>query len=252
MRYHKATIQLIAKGNAVQIKGFRGLPVDLEQVKKAIHGIEQFLGSSNITRTEGACWEKGMLIMPGNAQLKTASLREQELWARHIDSEGKAPPPGFEVCDGFQQERKMLAQARSIYGQMFRHMSIARFMMERQQPFLQSGNWMEKAKLTILEIADYLPEWGEKTVRDSIHSLSFALKGNTFPADILVCASEMPSLCKQIAAAKKTLPNAGAPMLESLLHEQGIQVSRRMIGSALHLITSQKSRQLAQESNPHY
>jgi len=245
MAYHKATIQLMRKGSMIGIGGFCGLSVDLDRVEASIRGLEKFLATRTSFREEADDWEKGTLMMPSETVLKAASMRERELWARHIASEGKYPPPGVDICDGLQQERKKLAQARMIYGQMSRHMTIARLVVDRQQSFLQSGNWMDKEKLTILEIAESLPEWGEKTVRDSIHSLSFALKGSTFPADILVCASEMPALCKQIVRVKKDLPNAGAPLLETILNQQGIMVSRRMIGNALKLIASHQSRQLA-------
>jgi hypothetical protein len=244
MAYHNGTIQLIADQKAIKIQDFRGLPVDLDQVRKSIHELDQFLASR--TSAQGsASWEKGTLMVPTDAQLKSSSARDMELWARHMDSEGKTPPPGFEAADGFRDERKMLAQARTIHAQMLRHMTIAHLMVNRQQRFLQTGNWMDKTRLTILEIAEHLPEWGEKTVRDSVHNLNFTLSGHTFAADTLICASEMPALCKHIAELMEMHPRAGAPLLTEELEENGIHVSRRMVGNALQLIARHQARQLA-------
>jgi len=245
MSYHKTTILLQAKNSFVEIAGFCGSLVDLDQIEASIREMEAFLASQVPKQKDRNSWQKGTLIIPDDAQLKKTSSRDRELWTRHMVSGGSQPPPGFETKGGFRQEHKLLYEAKTLYGQMSRHMAIAQYMAERQQPFLQSGNWMDKKKLTILELAECLPEWSEKTVRDSVHSLSFAFAGNTFPADTLVCASEMPSICKQLVEVQRKLPNAGAPLLTNMLNAQGIQVSRRMVGKALQLLAHHTSRQLA-------
>jgi len=245
MAYHQSTIRLQRTGNHIAAVGFCGLDVDLPQVEKAIHELEAYLSAKDGEQASHQSWEPGELIVPSNAQVQNATMRDKELWARHMDSDGKLPPPGCVARDRLRHERKMLNQAKTIHGQIARHQQIAQFLVERQQAFLQSGNWMDKVRLTILEVAEQMPEWAEKTVRSSVHSLSFAFEGNTFTADTLICTSDMPALCKQIVTLQKEAPNAGAPLLTSRLNAQGVQVSERMVGNALQLLAKHKARQLA-------
>ena len=93
MAYHQATIQLKSIGTAIGIKGFLGLPVNLDQVDKSIRELEDFLSSREDSQASGVNGEKGTLIMPDEGVLKNYTMREKDLWARHIESEGKAPPP---------------------------------------------------------------------------------------------------------------------------------------------------------------
>jgi len=244
MGYYRGTVLLEQSHSTIQVNRLLGVSADLNQVGDAIHGLENFLES----KISESSWELGTLVIPTDAQLRKTKNNSdyKRAWTLHLESMGGFPPPETNIPNTlYRQEKKILAQARSLYDQMMRHLEVSTILVERQQYFLLSGDWMDKTRLTILEVADQFSDWGEKTVRDSIHSLRFNLNGTSFSADTLICASEMPYVCKKVMQVRDKLPDAGAPMLAETLNQQGLNTSQRMIGNALKMINKHELRQLA-------
>jgi len=119
-------------------------------------------------------------------------------------------------------------------------LSIAAQLIEMQQPYLCSRNWMDKKKTTYLEIAARHPQYSEATIRRRIQAMKFSLNGWRLPAKDLICSNDLPLICKHITRLIKTHPHAGRPTLYGLLWDEGYDFSDRNIGNAMKLLDMAK------------
>jgi len=115
-------------------------------------------------------------------------------------------------------------------------LSIADQLIKAQQLYLCSRNWMDKKKNTYLHLASQHPECSEATLRRKIKTLNLKLGEWKFSATDLLCANDLPQLCKQVNRILEIHPNAGRPTLCRLLHEEGYHFSDRHIGNAIKLL----------------
>lgn len=115
-------------------------------------------------------------------------------------------------------------------------LSIARQLIADQQSYLCSRDWMDKRKVTYLKIAAQHPQYSEPTIRRRVQLLKFRLNDWRFSATELLCANDLPYLCKQITRLLKSHPHAGRPTLYRLLHDEGYGFSDRHIGNAMKLL----------------
>ncbi|RME55996.1 hypothetical protein D6779_11440 [Candidatus Parcubacteria bacterium] len=193
-------------------------------------------------------WRKGILFMPEKDELKNARKEILEKWARHIASNGMLPPPAgygrHKIC---RQSSVETRNTKNIYEKAYRYLKIAEIMVDKQQQFLLSGNWMDKEKLTIIEISKRSKQWSEKVIRTSVHCMRFSLNGRCFAADNLLCSSILPWLCKTLVPFIDAHPNAGAPALTAELKREGIHVSQRMVGKALHMLAIDRARSMLKD-----
>jgi len=180
-------------------------------------------------------------IMPTNAQLRSASAKEIEQWARHLDSGGKVPPPVHLKCnpskhlnDEQQKDIQELRKAMNAYRQFTMVRSIVYVLVSSQQRWLQSGAWLDKTRLTIRQIARHIDDFSEKSVERAVKCLYLKLDGRLIAASDLLCTSIQPSLCRAILQ----LPNKeqGAPSIKHALKKIGIDVSCRCVGMALETL----------------
>ncbi|MDX8396026.1 MAG: hypothetical protein R8K22_06405 [Mariprofundaceae bacterium] len=152
-----------------------------------------------------------------------------------------SPSSGTYTAHGWQpEERATYHRATTLQKDYDLILSIAAQLMEAQQPYLCSHNWMEKQKNTYLEIAARHPQCSEATVRRRIQALKFSLNGWIFSATDLLCSNDLPLLCKHITRLLKTHQHAGRPTLYRLLHNEGYDFSDRNIGNAMKLLDMAK------------
>jgi len=182
------------------------------------------------------------VIHPSNEQYRSATKAEQEQWLRHILSQGKTAPPIETAKNKINQhdrgyhtsDIRDFKRAYESYKQFQMAQQVVDIMVNQQQKYLCTGNWLDRNKLTFQQIAQAIGLYSEPTVRRAIKSLNLKLNGNIFPASSLLCSSMRPSVCKQVLKLSKQLPHLGAPALTDILnHETGIKVSQRYVGLAL-------------------
>jgi len=143
--------------------------------------------------------------------------------------------------DSWQTERRSIYnRSTSLQHDFDLALSIAAQLIERQRPYLCSRNWMDKKKVTYLEIAAQHPQWSEATIRRRIQAMKFCLNGWRIPATDLICSNDLPLICKHITRLLKTYPHAGRPTLYRLLYDEGYDFSDRNIGNAMKLLDMAK------------
>jgi len=122
-------------------------------------------------------------------------------------------------------------------------LALASLLVNVQQTYLLTRNWMDKKKLTYLQVANQLEQYSEATIRRRIKALKFNFDGWKFSAKSLLCANELPYICKLISTIQDCHPNAGRSTIYRLLNDEGYDFSDGNIGKAIRLLQDAKQRE---------
>jgi len=182
------------------------------------------------------------MIFPSQEYLMVATYKEKEQWARHIISKGKVPPPG--ACSGADHARKKCDDhirefliAQETYKQYRLMKKLTASLVSAQQEFIQTGEWIDKKKVTISMLAAEVDDFSEKTVSRVMYGLKLKYNEMTFHASDLLCGSHQSALCKALLPSVRIHPDFGAPRLTRVLKETtDIQVSVRSVSIALDIL----------------
>lgn len=174
---------------------------------------------------------------------KDMKARELSEWADHfLDS--------HRVSDSSREEpatSQNYDKTTRLLEEGIRIMQLANFLVEKQQAFLTTGDWMDKCQLTYLDVAKHNPQWSETTIRRTIKELRLKVDHSVYAATELICSNSMPEICKVLVSIMEEHPKAGSPKLRELLLKRGIAKSQRFVGSALALIRQWERRKVLYE-----
>lgn len=134
---------------------------------------------------------------------------------------------------GIRAKIKRVDRALSDYKLI---MDIADFMVEKQQQYLLTQDWLHLNRLTTSEVSNAIEYASESTVSRRIKAINFRLNDSKIPASDLICSNNLPFICRQIKHLRKKHLNAARPLLYRLLKEEGYSFSDGQIGKALRLL----------------
>lgn len=177
--------------------------------------------------------------LPMNPRNKLTSHQLTQ-WADQILASG-----GMQPLPTRQQAMDVkLRRILQLLDEYDRMMTLAASLSSYQLAFLHTGNWMDKCVLTYLEVGRQHPRWDESTCRRTIQAMHIRIGHRVIAADELICASELPQICKLLVQIRREYPDVGAPTLRTLLQENGMEVSQRNVGKALIVLREWRRRQL--------
>ena len=125
--------------------------------------------------------------------------------------------------------------------------SIAKILVEKQQNFLISNNWMDLQKLTYSEVAEKISNASESTVTRRIKSMRFRLNDREVVGKALICGNDLPKICNHLSQLQSRFPDAGRPTLLGLMGNEGYHLSDGQLGNAMRLLRKFKVRSILEQ-----
>ena len=172
------------------------------------------------------------IAIPDEESLRHASEKELEQWANHLLSNGALPAPGESVDRHDLDQRMEFGAALQWWRQYRQAMRVMDAMVSAQKAFMQTGDWLERKRLTVPMAAARAGVSGRTAYR-IIEASWLRFQGATFEARHLLCRDNLAEIARALLPVARANPGWGAPRLTAELKRQGIRTSQRSVGKAL-------------------